>query len=200
MALPTPWVAGHKDTGDDELQIGPSVVWQLETEGSAGMLEFSGEGLGSITNAMKEKEKMMATLGARLLEEAASVQETATAVSMRHSGEHATLRTVAQSVEQRLTRVVQIIAWWMGSKDTPEETEASVELNKDFFAPKLTSQDLQALVFALQAEAISFETFYYRLVTGDFARPGVSAEDEQKAIGRSSSGKEPPGTLEMEED
>lgn len=184
LATPTPWVSGHKDKGDGMLKFGASVLWELEKEGSAGFLEYSGSGIDSIKEAMKEKKIEMATLGVRMLEEAPSVQETAAAVGIRHSGEHATLRTVAQSVEQRLTRVFQIIAWWMGSEKTLEEAESSVELNKDFFAPKLTAQDLQSLVFALQAESISFETFYYRLQTGDFARPGIDAEEELKEIAR----------------
>ncbi len=194
VALPTPWVSGHKDKGEGELQIGPSVVWQLEKEGRAGMLEFSGEGLAAIKTAMDKKEKMMATLGARLLEEPSSVQETATAVSMRHSGEHATLRMVAQSVEERFSRVLQIIAWWVGTEVKPEEVEAFVEFNKEFWAVRATPQEVQAALLAYQADGISFPTFYERLEKGGWAREGVTAEEELKEIARGGGGVLPPAS------
>ena len=40
-----------------KLRIGPSTCWQLEKDGRAGLLEFSGAGLGAIRAAMEAKEK-----------------------------------------------------------------------------------------------------------------------------------------------
>jgi hypothetical protein len=182
-ALPTPVVIGNRaDKEAGALAIGSGVAWQIELHGDAKMLEFSGAGLKAIREDLQDMQRMMATLGARLLEEQPRQAETATAVSMRHAGEHATLRTIAQAVEQGLMFVLQWMAWWMGTEATPADTEAQVELNKDYFAARLTAQDLNALVMSLQAEAISYETFYAAIVRGDLARPGVTAEQEKKAI------------------
>ena len=52
VALPQPWVAGIQGsaTDDNSISIGPSVVWMLDANGRAGMLEFTGAGLGAIPN------------------------------------------------------------------------------------------------------------------------------------------------------
>jgi len=183
-ALPTPWVSGMKASGgkDEPFKIGPSVVWELDTQGSAGMLEFSGAGLKSIADSMEEKKRQMASLGARLMEAEAKVQETATAVSMRHGGDHATLRSLAIAIGQGLSMSLQMIAWWMGTEAKPEEIDVTLELNKDFQNVKATSADIQTALAAVQAGKISYETFWHLILTGGWGRDGVTAEQELKQI------------------
>jgi len=183
VALPTPWRSGAKgNTTNTDVPLGPSVVWELEANGSAGMLEFSGAGLGALVVAMDEKKKQMATLGAKLLEDAPQTQETATAAKMRHTGETASLKTVAQALEQGLSQVLQICVWWQTTDATPTESEASVELNKEYLDVRATPQEIQVALTALQAGEISFETWYNLLLTGGWAREGIDAEQEQKDI------------------
>lgn len=184
VALPTPWVAGVAGggAGNSGMKIGPSVVWELAVQGSAGMLEFSGTGLASLVTAMAAKEKQMAVLGARLLESQAQVQETASAVRMRHSDEHANIRTVAQSIEQGFSLVLQMVAWWAGTEDKPIDTEANVELNKEYLNVKASAQEVQVALTALQAGEISFETWWNLLTTGGWGREGIDAEAERTAI------------------
>lgn len=186
-ALPTPVITGQAAVDAQgnavQLSIGSSTAWILpDPQASAIMLEYKGEGLGALEKAEEVGRKMMATLGARLLEAEPKVQETAQAVGMRHAGEHATLRTVAQSIESALTLAVRWHAWWFLTADRPEELEDVVELNKEFFATRMSFQDLQAWVAAFQADSISFDTFYAGLVRGDLARPGIDVEEEKKAL------------------
>jgi hypothetical protein len=191
VASPTPWVTGAKGTGP--LKIGSSTAWNLDLHGTAGMLEISGVGIGSITIAMEEKMKMCASLGARLLEDQPRAAETATAVSMRHSGEHAVLRTLAQVVEQGLTLALQWFTWWLSTEAMPAATGASIELNKDFFAMKLSATELQALVQGWQADCLSYESLFYNLSRGGIMRPGVSVDDERAAIARQAEPRPPTG-------
>lgn len=185
-ALPTPWIAGAAGgPQSDELSIGSGVAWNLDVNGKAGMLEFSGAGLKALVDADEGKRRMMAVLGARLLEDISGIAETATAVSMRHAGEHATLRTITQAVEQGLTEALRRYVWWLGTEETPEDlTDVLVELNKDFFSIRMSSADLQTQVMAFQAGAISFKTFYYNLTRGDITRPGIDADEEEQEIAR----------------
>jgi hypothetical protein len=184
VALPTPWVSGAKNAGDGSapMKIGPSVVWELDIQGSAGMLEFQGAGLAAIVTSMEEKKKQMAVLGGRLLEDPSSVQETASAVRMRHASEHASLRMITQSLEVGLTLVLQILVWWDGTLARPLDAEVSVELNKDFLNVKATAQEVTAALQALQAGKISFDTWYNFLTTGDWTREDVDAAAEEKEI------------------
>lgn len=182
VALPTPYVSGVGTSKDDPLEMGPDKAWVLEKGGSAGMLEFSGAGLGAIREALLDTEKKMATLGARLLEEQPSAPETLGAVSMRHSSDHATLRTVAQVCEHALTLAFQIHGWWVGSEVKVTDVKAQFELNKDFFAVQMSAAEIKDLVLAVQAEKISYETFWFNLARGNRTRPGVTAEQELKQI------------------
>ena len=184
VALPTPWVAGAKNSGEgsEPMKIGPSVVWELDLQGSAGMLEFSGEGLKAIESAMEEKKKQMAVLGSRMLEDSAQVQETASAVRMRHAGETASLRTIAQSLEVGFMLVLQIMTWWTTTADVPADTDVTVELNKEYLNVKASAQEITAALQALQAGKISFETWWNILMTGGWGREGIEASDEQDAI------------------
>lgn len=185
VALPTPWASGIKGSvgpNPAPMKLGPSVVWELELNGSAGMLEFSGSGLASLVAAMDEKKKQMATLGARLLEDTPAGAETATSVRMRHSGDHASLRTVAGSMEQGFTAVLQMLFWWAGTEATPKDPGVEVEINKEFLNTKAQPQEIQTMLTALQAGEISYETWYEFLRAGGWTRDGVSVEDEKKAI------------------
>lgn len=184
VALPTPWVAGMKTRGDNEdpLKIGPSVVWELDVNGTAGMLEFQGSGMESLHKAMSEKKAQMATLGARLMEDTPRVQETATSTSLRHSGDHATLRSLALSLEQGITLALKIATWWISTEELPAAVKASITLNKDYLNIKATPQEVQVALAALQAGKISYETFWHILLAGGWAREGVTAEDEKKQI------------------
>jgi hypothetical protein len=182
VALPTPYRCGAIGKEGESVSIGPSVVWDLEKDGSAGMLEFTGAGLKAIADAMKEKERQMATLGARLLEEQAGAAETATAVGMRHSGQHATLRTIAEAVELALTKVLRWLDWWSVGAATPEESKAVCELNKEFFSVRATPDEVRAAMLLWQGGAITFETLYERLQKGGWTREGITAEEEKAEI------------------
>lgn len=183
VALPTPWVAGIKGAGDGKMKIGPSQVWELDKDGKAGMLEFTGAGLRSLHEAMEEKKKEMATLGARMLEAQEKMNETATAVLVRHSADYASLKTIAQTVEQGLTMLLQIMCWWMGTETKASDvTSAQAELNKEFMSVKVDPQTIQVALTALQSGNMSFETFYAILQQGGWTRDGIDAEAERAAI------------------
>jgi len=181
-ALPTPWVSGQNDT-NKKLKIGSGTAWALDTNGRAGMLEFTGRGLGAIRTDIQDMQRMMATLGARLLEEAPHYAETALSVSMRHSSDYATLRMLAQVVEQQLSFSLKTHAWWLGKEAEPKDVQDTyVDLNKVFYDQSLTADQIRALLLALQANTISYKTFYSRLVQTGWTREGVGYEEELKDI------------------
>lgn len=183
-ALPTPWVANSRKQEGGKLYLGSGKAWDLDKGGTAGMLEFTGKGLEALVTAEQDKRKMMAVLGARLLEEIPAVAETMGAVYLRHSGEGATLRMMVNTLEQGLMEVLQIHAWWMSTEKKPEDIKVTFELNKEFFAVKLPAPELQTQLQLLQAEAISYATFYHNITIGGWTRPGIDSKKEQVTIER----------------
>lgn len=187
-ALPTPWVAGRTGDVSAPLTIGSAKAWELSETGKAGMLEVAGPGFGAIRQDLQDMQKMMATLGARLLEEQPTSSETMGAVGMRHAGEHATLRTVAGAIEQAMTWAATVHAWWMGTAATLAEAGATVELNKEYFQVKASPDVVRVALLALQAEKISQAQFFNVLRTGEWTRSGVTVEQEMAEILREGGG------------
>ena len=177
-ALPTPWIAGFpKDT---KLRIGSTIAWvSADPQAHAGMLEFTGQGLGALEKAMESKERLMAVLGARMLEEQKPSVEAAATLTQRYSGERSTLQSMAIVVGLGLTQVLRWHALWMGIKDTDK---INAELNSDFMATPMTGPELTALFQVYQGGGISYETWYWNLQRGEVARPDVEAEDEEALI------------------
>uniref|UniRef100_A0A6M3LGY1 DUF4055 domain-containing protein n=1 Tax=viral metagenome TaxID=1070528 RepID=A0A6M3LGY1_9ZZZZ len=181
VGLPTPWVAGFPH--ETKLRIGSNVAWVTDDpNGKVGMLEFTGQGLGALEKALEHKEKLMAVLGARLLEEQKKGAEAAATVQLRQSSETATLMQIIQVLEDAFTRVLGWVAWWAGLASRPDDPKISLTLNRDLVAKRATPEEIAALVQALQGGTMAFETVYANMEELELTREGVSAEDELTAI------------------
>ena len=184
-ALPTAWVSGFDKSAS--LRIGSSTAWVTEQTGAtAGYLEFMGHGLNTFEKAMDRDERLMAVLGSRLLESNKKVGETAEAIELRQTGEHSILGNIATSVSESLSQVLRWAFWWNSTEKSPEDVtteQVTVELNTDFSTKGLSAQDIQAVVAAWQAGAISRETMTDLFRRGEVLPDGRSADEETRMIG-----------------
>ena len=181
-ALPTAWVSGFDKAAN--LRIGSSTAWVTETPGAtAGFLEFTGQGLTTFERAMDRDERLMAILGSRMLEEQKRVGETAEAIELRQSGENSVLMTLALSVSDSVSQVLRWIYWWNSTEASPEtvsEDLVLLQLNTDFSAKGLGSEELTAIVAAWQAGAISRETMFDLFRRGEVLPPGRTDAEERR--------------------
>lgn len=177
-ALPTPWVSGV-DPNETELKIGSSAAWVLPDAGSkAGFLEFTGQGLTALENALKHKEQMMAILSARLFEKDSKVVESAHTAKIRHSSEASILTNIAQSVETGMIKILKTVAIWEGF----DPDEVSVEVNKDYLDDVLDHQGLNAIIQAYQQGVISLDTLLYNMKKGELLPPDTTIEEEKEKL------------------
>lgn len=174
--IPQPWVAGvHLDAGET-LSVGGINAWVFsDPQANAQYLEFSGQGLAALEKRLELKEKQMAALGAKLLSDSV-VAETATGSSLRSAGEFSVLAQIADHASAILSRACSFMQRWAGLPDV------TIKLNKDFLPAKMTPQELQAMVQAWQAGAISAQTLFSNLQQGEIVAADVDFEDEQAAI------------------
>jgi hypothetical protein len=194
-ALPTPWITGWQQTGGP-MKIGSGEAWIIPSaDAKVGMLEFTGQGLGALEKALDQKEKAMAVVGARMLEQQAREREAAETVRLRHSGEHAVLASIAHAVSLGLTVAMRYHAAWLGTTDKQALDQIEVALNTDFFENRLSAQEVTALVQAWQAGSISGETLYWNLQRGEWARPTVTWEQEQQEIDAGEGGQDDAATI-----
>jgi hypothetical protein len=183
-ALPTAWVSGFSK--DTELRIGSSAAWVTDQLGAtAGFLEFKGEGLNSFEKALDRVERLLSVLGARLLESQRKVSESAEALQLRQSGESSVVAGISLAVSKSLCAAMRWVCWWHGNEVHPDMIAADhcfFELNRDFDVVRLSGKEIQALVLAWQAGAISHETMLHQFERGSVLPPGRSADEERALI------------------
>jgi hypothetical protein len=127
----------------------------------------------------------MAILGSRILEGQKRVGETAEAIELRQSGEGSVLATLAVSVSDSLSRVLQWVYWWNSTEANPSDVGEDlvlVRLNTDFSVQTMTSQELTAVVAAWQAGAISQETMFDLFRRGEILPPGRTDRAEKRLV------------------
>jgi hypothetical protein len=180
-ALPTPVIFGKVD-GAIKLGSGTALVVPPEPGVDVKMLEFTGQGLGALEQAMDRKEQRMAVLGARLLEHQKREAEAAETLKIRQSGDQSTLAKVAHAVSQAFTFATQVHTWWRSATQDTFDPKVSVTLNQDFVGVQLSAEEVKALMLIWQAGGMSFETFYWKLREGGWTRPDVTPEQEKEAI------------------
>ncbi len=186
-ALPTAWVSGFDKASN--LRIGSSTAWVTETAGAtAGYLEFTGHGLITFERAMDRDERLLAVLGSRLLEGQKKVGETAQAIELRQSGENSILGNIAVNVSASLTQILRWAYWWNSTEESPDDVTkeaVSIELNTDFSNKGLSAQEIQSIVAAWEAGAISRETRLDLFRRGEVLPEGRTNEEEVKLLAAS---------------
>jgi hypothetical protein len=107
---------------------------------SAGFLEFTGAGLAYIERAMERIERRMASLGARMLEAPGSVGN--------EGGQQAQLcglGSVVASLNQSLTRVLQVARWWIDGAEPDGAGLVSFTMNTDLSSRAISPEQLSSL-------------------------------------------------------
>ena len=179
-ALPTAYISGRlEDEGRPRggLRIGSSEVWLLEEGATAGYLEFTGQGLGSLEKAVEEKKNDMAVLGARILLSDPNFQEAEGTLRMRRLGEGSIAASIASTVSTGLTKVLQWWQWWLQGKE-----ELTLTLNTEYVDAPLDAQTLQTLMAGVMQKQISWETFYHNLKKSGLAPDERTLEEELELI------------------
>lgn len=179
-ALPTAWVAGFPK--DSNLRIGSSVAWvSEETDAKAAYLEYTGQGLGALSDLKRDKEQLMAVLGARLLEENKKAAEAADTLKIRAASEAGSLTAIARNIASGIENALKRLAWWSGASEQQVE-EVKFQLNTDFVDTRLSPQELAALMSMYQQGGISQDTFLYNLKRGEVLPDERSIEDEKDLL------------------
>lgn len=161
------------ETDDEEaLVVSPELIWEFAQNDKAEILEFRGQGIGSLERGLEEKEEQMRVLGARLVSQrkgAAARSSVADDASLNH--DDATLLDVVNSVSEGMTAILKLIAEWIGlpSKDI------RYTLNKHFNAPNIGARELRAIDACLD-RSMRPKDIFKLLQEG-----GLIADDEDEA-------------------
>lgn len=174
-ASPTAVITGlttGEDADEPVFQVGGGVVWKLPAGATASFLEFQGHGLNALRQALLDKQSLMATLGASLLNAPKKDAESYETVQLRNHSETSSLTTIADTVSKTLTIALRMACYWQRW----EKEEIHAELNKDFVNIRLGADELKTLMLMVQSGLLSLDDYFYNLQTGEILRPGVSVE------------------------
>jgi len=161
--LPQPYVTGATLEDGQKLQVGSSNAWVLpDPQSKAAFMEFSGQGLNALSDAMARKEHYMAILGARMLADEKRAAETQGTVELRTAGERSMLAAVANDVSEALTKCANWMAQWVGAPMT-----ASVVLSTDYGVHRMEPTMLAQLVAAWQSGALPLQDLHANLERGE---------------------------------
>ena len=176
--LPTPVVIGADS--DKDLYIGSTKFLVIPDKGGdAKYLEFTGQGLQSLEKAMSEKQGLLASLSARLLDNSSRGSEAADAVKLRYMSETASLTTVVNAISIVLNTSYKLIAEIIG--ENPDDF--NLTLDTDFMESQLSAPEMSSLFDGFFKGAVSKETLVYNLRKGRRLDPLRSDSQEIESIG-----------------
>jgi len=181
-ALPTAWVSGMDK--DPAPRIGSNTAWISDLPGaSAGFLEFKGSGLGHIERAMERIERHMSLLGARMLEAPPPDPSGPSTINHQPSTNLSGLGSIVGALNESLSRVLQVAQWWVvGGELDALVGQVGFTMNTDLGARALTAEEINAVVTAWKAGAISRETMLEHLKRGEVLPDGRSVAQERALI------------------
>jgi hypothetical protein len=172
---PTPWVNGITNPEDvPELHLGSNTFLKLPPDAQAGFLQCGSDVVAALKEAMQDKQMLMASQGAKMLEGDKRMAETAEAHAIKRGGENSILANIAGSVEMSMQKALQFMALWVGAN--PDDV--TIELNKDYLPNSVTPQMLKEYRENYLTGTWSFETFFESCVAGEIISEGITYEDE----------------------
>jgi hypothetical protein len=179
-ALPTLFLFGdlRDESGNKkQIKVGAGSANHIDDgDARVELLEFTGAGIGSLKAAIDDNVKTMASIGAKMLTDNSGGVRSAETSRIEASSETATLSTIANTVDNTMAEILEILAVWMGAP-IPE-----FAINRDFIDTNLDPQSLLAYLQVFQSGGMSLDSFLSLLVKGELLPKDISALDEADRI------------------
>lgn len=174
---PTPVFRGIRLAEGEAIKLGSSQGIAVDAEGGAEMLFLPADGVGAIATQMDRKEKHMAAVGARLLQDETSAQIARDTAIIQRAGEHSVLANIATTVAAGWKRVLGYLAMW-----ARVEGDISVTLNTDFIPQGVTAGELSERIAAVQAGTLSSRDLFAWLQKRGEIRPDKTYDEHQDEL------------------
>lgn len=181
ICTPTPYIIGLTPDDGFQLNLGADSAIILPDVGSkVGFLEFTGQGIKSVEDGLVKLEGMLGALGARMVEAtgAKTLIETAEGARTREAVATAILGSIIASVEAALEKCLIWAADW----ENVDTSGIKVKLNRELVSSTLDANMVSALLNAVNAGKLSFDSFYAALEEAGMTDAGINAEAEKERI------------------
>ena len=160
--LPTAVITGYR-SDDDVLRLGQDIAIMIpDSDAKAYTLQFAGEGLEHCEKAIESTQEQIGILGTRAVSPDKAMSETSDAAKIHRAGEHAKLATYARDISEVFTRVVQIMADWIGVNG-----KVSIQFNVDYDTVSFDPNMLNAIANLSREGKFPLPFVYEALVRGE---------------------------------
>lgn len=182
VGQPTPYITGlteqYIEKYSGTLVIGSRAAWLLPENSDAGLLEMTRD-LRVLSDAMRDKEQQMVGVGARLFQvQGATSAEKPEAIKLRQVNESGTLASISGNISAGIKKAMRMLGTWVGDEDP----KIGFALNDNFFAARLSAQEILATVHAWQKGALSTRELFENFVEGDWIDPDKTYDEHEKDL------------------
>lgn len=176
--LPTPVFWGARMEEGNTIALGSASALAFDDpQGHAEYLEFTGQGLTQLKDALTMKQDMMALLGSKILAADKKSAEAAETAAIHRASENSVLASIANGGSAALTKMMQWLSMWSGGNG-----EARVLLNTDYMPAEMSPQMFAELTKAYLSGTISYETYFAKLQDGEIIRADVKMDEERELL------------------
>jgi hypothetical protein len=192
--------SGIKVADGETLAVGSSQAVLGPIGSTLEIVQADGESVGALKRAMDDKRRDAAALGARMLMESPRAAIAAETARIERAGEASVIGAVANAVSQCLTNALRLLAEWagvsgsvvtrtkagepvVGADGKPVERPLLYWLNTDLMPTRMSAQDLEALLKAWQAGALSKRELFSRFQEAEVVDPAEQATGDDPRRG-----------------
>ena len=177
--MPVYYVELSQGQESGEYTVGPSVVWETAPGSKPGILEFNGQGLKFLSDALKEKEAQAAALGGRMVGvQTGSTSESDNQVAVKDRNEQVILLNAVESLDEGFRRVMNVWLWWQNENDP----NAAVEHNRDFLLNLAGAREMRAVAGMYADGLIPVEVLHDYLVKAEVVPAWMSLSEFEKQL------------------
>lgn len=176
--LPTAVISGVRNQEGKEYRIGSTTAWVFpDHEADAKYLEFQGQGLQEIREEIKSLKDDMAAMGVRLLATEKRAVESAESHTIKRSGEHSILASIANNASKVLTNAMNVVAEWAGLSE-----DVSVHMNTDFIPLEMSTQEMLHMWQLVQSGGLTDQDYMWNLRQGERLDPNIDDEERMSML------------------
>jgi hypothetical protein len=159
--------------------LSPGSVWEFaEPSTQVDFLQFDPKGAELTTNKLQDIKDALATNGHSILAPEKPAPESPETQIIRRGAENATLAAFTRTVSRKLEKALRIFAEWAD----PAAGELAYSLNTDFLPQAMSPQAQTAMLAAVTAGQISWQTYILALRDGGVVSPALDPDTERALI------------------
>lgn len=153
-ACPIYYATGNGMAEDNALAVGPRMLWKLDKDDRAGVIEFNGSGLMYLESALATKEQQIQILGGKLT----SSQKRAAAMSIKQierqeEADRAMNRSPIENFKIGMVNALKEWCKWYGI-DAKQYADMSLTLMSAASKPEITAREIKSLQALYEAKVL----------------------------------------------